>query len=278
MKRSELCILVTGGTGHQGGAVARHLLKDGWRVRALVRDPEKPAALALQKAGADLVVGDLRDTAALYDAMDGCHGAYLVTTPRDGGADLEYEEGVNFIDAADHTGIEHLVFSSVIGADLENGTLFQVAKHRLEAYIAHVALPATIWRPLYFMENWLGQKDDILDGHLRAAVAPDVVRQFVAVDDIGKFVALAFREHDRFLGITAEIASDEMTMPEVADLFSLVLDVPVVFETVERPGMPVEHRPAPGETPRRRADLEALRELVPHLWTIEEWIRAQKWR
>jgi uncharacterized protein YbjT (DUF2867 family) len=31
-------IVVTGATGNQGGATARHLLADGWHVRALVRD------------------------------------------------------------------------------------------------------------------------------------------------------------------------------------------------------------------------------------------------
>ena len=56
-------ILVTGATGQQGGAVARHLLKDGWQVRALVRDPDKDSALALQALGITLVKGDLRGIA-----------------------------------------------------------------------------------------------------------------------------------------------------------------------------------------------------------------------
>jgi uncharacterized protein YbjT (DUF2867 family) len=40
-------ILVTGATGQQGGAVARHLLAARFPVRALTRDPDKPAAQAL---------------------------------------------------------------------------------------------------------------------------------------------------------------------------------------------------------------------------------------
>ncbi len=50
-------ILVIGATGQQGGAAARHLLNAGWKVRALVRDPEKDAAQALEKQGAELVQG-----------------------------------------------------------------------------------------------------------------------------------------------------------------------------------------------------------------------------
>jgi uncharacterized protein YbjT (DUF2867 family) len=277
MNRSEATILVVGGTGHQGGAVERHLLTDGWSVRALVRDPDKPESRALADAGCALAVGDLRDPGSLYQALDGCWGAYLMTTPADAGPDMETQEGFNFVEACEHTGIQHFVFSSVIGVDQEHGTPWQRPKHDIEARIARIGLPATVWRPVTFMENFLNHKEEIRNGHLKAAVEPDVVRQFIAVDDIGRFVALAFREHDRFLGVTAEIASDEMTMPEAADIFSLVLDMPVVFERTEPAGTAVEHNPGPGETPPRRADLETLRTLLPNLMTLEEWIRAQDW-
>ena len=33
-------VMVTGATGRQGGAAARHLLEEGFGVRALVRDPQ----------------------------------------------------------------------------------------------------------------------------------------------------------------------------------------------------------------------------------------------
>lgn len=276
--RSELAILVTGGTGRQGGAAARHLLADGWHVRALVRDPASPASVALSKAGCELVRGDLLDRASLDTAVQGCHGVYSVQTPAGAGADGETREGFALADAAAAAGVEHFVFSSVIGADREDGPAYRMPKHRIEAHIAELGMPATIWRPVSFMENFLRQRDDIASGHLRSPVAPDVVRQFIAVDDIGKFVALAFREHDRFVGVTKEIAGDEMAMPDVASIFSLVLDRPVVYEEVEPPmGMPSVRNPLPGEPVLRRADVASLRELVPDLWTLEGWIRAQKW-
>ncbi len=279
MNRSELTILVTGGTGHQGGAAARHLLNDGWKVRALVRDPAKPASQALEKAGCELFKADLTDRASLDRAVVDCHGVYGVMTPAEVGPEGEAQEGFDLADAAAAAGVEHFVFSSVIGADLENGAPYQLPKHRVEAHIAELGMPATIWRPVTFMENFLRQKEAIASGHLRAPIEPDVVRQLIAVDDIGKFVALAFREHDRFVGVTAEIASDEMTMPQVTEAFSLVLDVPVAFEQIEPPpGMTTVTKPAPDETPPRRADLDSLRELIPDLWTVDRWIRAQNWR
>lgn len=35
--KGKKVIMVTGATGNQGGAAARHLLSAGWRVRALTR-------------------------------------------------------------------------------------------------------------------------------------------------------------------------------------------------------------------------------------------------
>src|SRR5262249_220846 len=48
-------VLVTGATGRQGGAVARSLLARGIPVRALSRNPDKPACRALAQAGAEVV-------------------------------------------------------------------------------------------------------------------------------------------------------------------------------------------------------------------------------
>ncbi|MGW7308015.1 NmrA family NAD(P)-binding protein, partial [Streptomyces sp. NPDC054835] len=39
-------------TGLQGRAVTHHLLRDGWKVRALTRDPNGPQATALARAAA----------------------------------------------------------------------------------------------------------------------------------------------------------------------------------------------------------------------------------
>lgn len=71
-------ILVAGATGNQGGAVMRHLLKDGWTVRAMTRNPQGEAARALASAGAQVVRGDFDDAASLRQALDGAYGVFSV--------------------------------------------------------------------------------------------------------------------------------------------------------------------------------------------------------
>lgn len=54
METKDKIILVTGATGHQGNAVTRYLLKDGWKVRALTRHPQSPEALKLKESGVEI--------------------------------------------------------------------------------------------------------------------------------------------------------------------------------------------------------------------------------
>ncbi len=48
---SDRTILITGVTGHQGGAVAQALNATGFRVRGLTRKPESERATALARHG-----------------------------------------------------------------------------------------------------------------------------------------------------------------------------------------------------------------------------------
>lgn len=71
-------VAVTGATGQQGGAVARKLLAEGWQVRALTRDVNKPAAQELKALGAELVAGDMDNAAELETAFKDAHGVFSV--------------------------------------------------------------------------------------------------------------------------------------------------------------------------------------------------------
>jgi uncharacterized protein YbjT (DUF2867 family) len=278
MDFSDKTILVTGATGHQGGAVAKCLLEDGWKVRALVRDHDKPATLGLAEQGVELVQGDLTDRASLDPALRGVYGVYSVQTFREVGAEGEFRQGANLADAAADADVDHFVYSSVIGADRAGGLVHTQAKHLLEAYLREKGLPVTIWRPATFMENYLRMRDDIQAGRFASRVPPDYFAQMIAVDDIGRFVALSFRERDRFLGSVTEIAGDEMLISEVAETFARALAHPVVYEQLPPPPGAPEPRPRDlSDTPPRRADIPALKTLMPDLVSLEEWIVKTGW-
>ena len=63
-------MLVTGAAGLVGTHTCRELIRRGWKVRALVRDPARSASRLVEQ-NVELRVGDIRDEAALADALRG---------------------------------------------------------------------------------------------------------------------------------------------------------------------------------------------------------------
>ncbi|MCM3347519.1 NmrA family NAD(P)-binding protein, partial [Cytobacillus kochii] len=75
----EHMYVVTGVTGRTGAVAARVLIDAGVPVRVVVRDRAK--AVRWTELGAEVVVADLADSAALMQAFAGARGAYLVKPP-----------------------------------------------------------------------------------------------------------------------------------------------------------------------------------------------------
>src|SRR6516225_1756520 len=93
MDNADKTILVSGATGRQGGMLARHLLEKNWRVRALTRNTQSPAAAGLARQGAELAQGDLEDPASLQRALKGVYGVYSVQDFWSVGARREVQQG-----------------------------------------------------------------------------------------------------------------------------------------------------------------------------------------
>lgn len=282
MNHQGRTILVTGATGRQGGAVARHLLAAGWTVRALSRDPSKPAARALADAGAEVVPGDLDDRASLDRALSGVYGVFSVQNAWEHGPAGEVRQGKALAEAARAAGVAHFVQSSVGGAERRTGIPHFDSKWAVEQHVRALDLPATVLRPVFFMENFLPLRPAVLEGAFSLALRPDRPLQMIAVEDIGAFAALAFARPERFLGQALELAGDELTMPQVAETFARVIGRPVRF--VEQP-LEALRRASPERAlmfqwfndAGYRVDLAALRALHPDLLTFERWLRATGW-
>src|SRR3954465_1458363 len=91
---NEKTILITGATGKQGGATLRHLAKrGGFKLRALTRKPEGEAARAGGALGAEVVAGDLDDTASLERALAGAWGVFAVENSWEAGPAGEERQG-----------------------------------------------------------------------------------------------------------------------------------------------------------------------------------------
>ncbi|WP_406315700.1 NmrA/HSCARG family protein [Streptosporangium sp. NBC_01639] len=269
-------ILVTGVTGRQGGAVAAQLLAAGWPVRALVRDPAAPVAQMLKAQGAELRVGDLDDPGSLAAAAAGAYGVFGVT-PDDADFAREIRRGRNLADAAAAAGTSHFVFTSVGGADRSAGIGYWESKWQIEQHIRALGLPATILRPVRFMENHTIPDlpfGGIVNGELTHLFHPETPVQLIAVTDIGAFARLAFTRPQDYLGQAIELAGDELTPSRAVELISRSLGHEVTYRQVGSLGLGQEtERAFASEHGLWQADIAALRERHPGLLDFRTWLQ-----
>ena len=278
-------VAVTGATGQQGGAVARKLLAEGWQVRALTRDVNKPAAQELKALGAELVAGDMDNAAELETAFKDAHGVFSVQNYwlPNVGFDAEIQQGKNVADSAKTAGVQHLIYSSVGSAHRGMGQKHFETKWIIEQYIQSLDLPYTILRPVYFMDNHNWTRAYILSGtYTGMGLRPEKGVQSIAVEDIGVFAALAFTDPDTYLGRTLELAGDELTESQTAEVFTKVIGRPVNLVVPSGSG---------GRAPDAEmlamfnffngegyaADIPALRKLHPGLLNLEGYLRKYGW-
>jgi len=222
-------ILITGVTGHQGGAVARALKGSGLHLRGMTRKPDSEAAVALAGQGVEIVKGDLDDEASLRRALSGAWGVFGVQNTWEAGVEREEEQGKRLAKLAREAGVEHYVYSSVGSANQKTGIPHFDNKWRVEETVRGLRFPShAIIRPVFFMENLL-TPFSLQGSTLAMALDPGTKLQMIAVDDIGWFGARAFTDAAALNGREIDIAGDVRTMPQVAETLTEALGRPITF-------------------------------------------------
>jgi len=211
MSTNDRTVAVTGATGRQGGAVARRLLSQGWRVRALTRKPGAGPAQRLAALGAEVVGADMADRAALVSAFAGAYGVYSVQNGMISGFEEEVRQGRNVGDAAKEVGVRHLVYGSAGVGQPGTGIESWESKLRVEAHLKALDLPLTVLRPTAFMEL-------MTDKTFYPAVSTwrlmprltgaDLPIAWICLDDLGAIAAEVFADPGRFVGTELQLTAD----------------------------------------------------------------------
>jgi uncharacterized protein YbjT (DUF2867 family) len=146
-------ILVTGANGFVGGHVVPALGAEGHDVRGLVRDRRR--AQKLEKAGAEVVEGDVTDPDSLRRAVEGVEAVVHLVAIRQGSRD-EFQrvmvEGLrNVVAAAREAGVRRFVHMSALGTTEETKELvpYYGAKWQNEQDVKASGLPYVIFRPSF---------------------------------------------------------------------------------------------------------------------------------
>jgi uncharacterized protein YbjT (DUF2867 family) len=223
---SALHVLVTGATGKQGGAVAKHLLAQGVTVRALTRNANSPRAEQLRYAGAELAVGDMNDRTALDRALQGVNAVFAVQNfwAKGVGYEGEVQQGIHLADAALQAGVSHFVQSGMAhGTHIEGIKHFE-SKRAICEHVKAIGLPHTVVGTVYFMDNFIDPKrgGSMSFPTLSGTLKPSTTMHMLAVDDLGAIVAHLLTHRDHYLGQYIDIASDCLTVPEMKNIYTRV--------------------------------------------------------
>jgi uncharacterized protein YbjT (DUF2867 family) len=256
-------------------------------VRGLTRDPQKPAAQALADTGAEVVWADNDDPESLRLAFTGAYGVFSAISFWEGGPQSEISQGKNIADAVKAAGVQHFIYSSVEGAERDSGIPHFESKWQVEQYIQQLGLPATILRPVEFMENFNWSRAAITNGTLPSqGLRPSRKKMYIAVDDIGAFTAIAFEHPEQYLGKAIALAGDAQTEQEIAETLGRVIGRPVQLvppQPLDRPGMDEEARNdlmkmiTWFDEEGYQADIPHLRSIYPPLQNLETWLRRNDW-
>jgi uncharacterized protein YbjT (DUF2867 family) len=172
MDKAPRSVLVAGATGLTGQQVVQHLKKDGYRVVALARDPDKARA----QLGADIEIrkGDVKDPATLVPAMSGVDAVISSIGARGkDGPDrpemVDYQGVVNLVDAAKKADVGQFVMVSSRGVTQTDHPLNKMFGNVLtwklkgEDYLRASGLPYTIVRPGGLLNEPAGKGEVIFE-------------------------------------------------------------------------------------------------------------------
>lgn len=272
-------IAVVGGTGSQGGGLARAILDDPqgpFAARVLTRNPDSTAAKTFAARGAEVVRTDLDDEMSLQAAFDGAYGAFVVTNhweqrppeevARRTAARMELDQAENAAVAARATGLRHVVWSTFedtrphfthLGIDvptLDEGYKVSHFDNKAEAngFFTDLAVPTTFLTPSFFYELLLGgrrpqrESDGVLA--LKLPIGDGTIA-LVAAEDVGRTAYGIFRAGARLIGATVALAGTRATGVQIADALGRALGErvdfrPYTFEGMRTSGDPRAHEAA----------------------------------
>ncbi|MFW2830310.1 NmrA family NAD(P)-binding protein [Sphingomonas sp. ID0503] len=250
-------VTVFGATGTSGGGAMRHLLKAGWKVRAVTRDLNTDKARSAAAAGAEPVAADLDDLTSVRKAIEGADAVYLATPSLGNRWDTgQARQGIGVVDAAAEVGVGHLVYQSAL-VEGARGVLSVGSKRAIEERIAELELPWTVTRPGLFMDNFLTYFPvQEQDGNLVIAMAlpPEKPQGLVSAEDIGRAAVAVLADPAAHAGKAYDLVADLVKFGAMAEIIG------------DEVGRPVTASPVP---------LDALKEGWPQGVGLYTWLSTR---
>ncbi len=260
-------ILLTGAAGTLGREIAKHLKKRNKPFKCLVR--ESSNVEPLKEIGATLVIGDVRDKAALKEAMKEVTGVISSHTMGMPKKDITYWE-VDF--ESNKYLIEHLqknkggkyVYISGLGVTADAPFLLYQVKMEIENLLKDSELDYTILKPSAFFSDFTRTAEVIKKYHIYPAFGGSKLRlQAIHPEDVAICAVDALDNKKASRQVVPIGGPDVITSKEVTEIYSNVL------------GFKVRSVPIPAAIPKTAAKIYDLftRRRYNISGILEAWLR-----
>lgn len=224
-----MVVLVLGATGFVGRRLVAALLEAGHRVRCLVRDPVRAAALLGERV--ELVEGDMLDPAAVSRAVESTQAVYFLvhTLSKQAGAsrdsgfmDVELAGLRHVVKAAGRHGVHRLLYVTAIGTATDAAGSWARGRAEAERLLFDSGLDVTVLRPGMIVGRG-GDGFGMISRGARSRVAVLLAGRrtrfrTIAVDDLARTLVQLAGE-PRSYGRHFDVGSDDvLTVDEMIDV------------------------------------------------------------
>lgn len=232
-------ILVTGASGLNGSTIVREFARQGYPVRALVRNRAKAQALEALPT-VELVEGDMLRPETLAGALSGVERALLISS-----ADEQMvETQCAFIDEAKKAGVRHIVKFSGAEAGIgfnQRNFRFTLMHEDIERYLEQSGLAWTHLRPSQFMQVYLREAPTIVAQNAFFLPFANIKLSPIDVQDIANIACAVLRHGEEHESKSYNMTGPEaLTMTQIAERISQAVGRTIRYVSIT----PVERRQA----------------------------------
>lgn len=214
-------IAVTGATGAVGGSVVQKLREAGQSLRVVVRDPSR----APRGERIDVAVAAYDDPGALRVAFGGMSTVLFISGSE---AADRLDQHRNVVQACADSGVEHVVYTSFLGAASDATFTFARDHFHTERAVSEAGLGHTFLRNSLYVDvlPYLPGADGVIRGPAGdGRLAP------VARDDVAAVATAALLDRGNHAGKTYQLTGPvSMDLGEIAEELSRVAGRDISYE------------------------------------------------
>jgi uncharacterized protein YbjT (DUF2867 family) len=216
-------ILITGATGNVGSELTKKLSRAGYSARVFVRNRTNSQSIALP--GVQFISGDFTKPQTFARALQDVHSLFLLIPSS---SEVEEQQRA-FVDAAERSGVKHIVKLSQFGADARSPARFPHYHGAIEEHIIASGIPFTFLRPNLFMQGLFNFAPTIASRGELYAAAGNAKISAVDARDIAAVALLALTRPGHEGKIYDITGPEALTFSEMADRLAAAIGKHVTF-------------------------------------------------